>query len=150
MNPFLLSPAERLAAWRTFRLSLADKAEMEQLENIATWVAQAPTTTFVLDCDDPKSWPKPWDLLNEGNFDETAKAYLMYMTLVAVGWSPSRLKLSYIRNSSASIQTMILLVDDTWALNYLFSEVMNFDTERVNCAYLVSYQDDPDGGLMVV
>ena len=146
MNPFLLSSSERLAEWRAFRQSLESLDEMKQLEAVAKWVSQAPTCNYVLDPDDAKSWPGPWDLLNQNDFDTTAIAYLMEQTLVMVGWSPERLRLHFVRNSSDSLQTMILLVDDKLALNYLHAEVINFDIERAKCAYLVSYRVNPEGG----
>ena len=146
MNPFLLPPSERLAEWRTFRMSLETLEEMEQLKSVAKWVDQAPTCNGVLDIYDSKTWPGPWELLNTNDFDDTAKAYLMEQTLIMAGWAPERLRLHYVRNHEASMETMVLLVDNKWALNYQFSDVLNFDIERVNCAYLVSYRVDPEGG----
>lgn len=146
MNPFLLPPSERLAEWRTFRTSLASLEEHEQLNSVAKWVALAPTSTYVLDIYDTESWPGPWELLNQGDFDEPAKAYLMEQTLVMAGWAPERLRLHFVRNQSASMETMVLLVDNKWALNYIHADVLNFDIERGNCAYLVSYRVNPEGG----
>jgi len=150
MNPFLLPPAERLAEWREFRLSLNQMDELEQLKQVAIWVAQAPTSTYVLDYNDATTWPGPWELLNQGDFDDTAKAYLMEQTLIMIGWQADRLRLRYVRNRSASMETMILLVDGKWALNYFHAEVINFDTEHQNCAYLVSYRVNPEGGHLEV
>lgn len=150
MNPFLMSPSERLAEWRAFRLGLEGIGDMEQLKKVAEWVALAPTSTYVLDYDDTTTWPGPWDLINTGDFDDVAKAYLMEQTLVMVGWNPERLRLHMVRNSAASMQTMILLVDNKWALNYQHAEVFNFDIERQNCAYLVSYRVNPEGGHLEV
>jgi hypothetical protein len=146
MNPFLLSPSERLAEWREFRLGLATLGDMEQLAAVAKWVALAPTSTYVLDYDDVKSWPGPWELLNQGDFDDVAKAYLMEQTLHIVGWAPERMKLVMVRNQAASLQTMILLIDNKWALNYQHAEVFNFDIERQDCVTLVSYRVNPEGG----
>lgn len=146
MNPFLLSPSERLAEWRTFRLGLPAFEEMEQLKMVARWVSQAPTSKYVLDYNDTASWPGPWDLLNQGDFDDTAKAYLMEQTLIMAGWAPERFRLHYVRNHNASMETMVLLVDNKWALNYLHADVLNFDIERLDCAYLVSYQVDSETG----
>ena len=127
-------------------MSLASLEEMEQLKSVAKWVAQAPTSTYVLDIYDTASWPGPWELLNTNDFDDTAKAYLMEQTLIMAGWAPERLRLHYVRNQSASMETMVLLVDNKWALNYLHSDVLNFDIERGDCAYLVSYRVNPEGG----
>lgn len=146
MNPFLLPASERLAEWRTFRITLATLEEHEQLKSVAKWVGQAPTSTYVLDYNDTSTWPGPWDLLNTGDFDDTAKAYLMEQTLIMAGWAPERLRLHYVRNQTASMETMVLLVDNKWALNYLHADVLNFDIERSNCAYLVSYRVNPEGG----
>lgn len=146
MNHFLLPPAERLNEWRRFRKSLVDLEELDQLKKVAEWVNQAPTSTYVLDYDNPKNWPGPWDLINSGDFDDVAMAYLMEQTLILSGWDSSRMSLHMVRNSSQSIQTMILLIDEKWALNYRHADVFNFDNERQNCAYLVSYRVNSEGG----
>lgn len=146
MNPFLLPPSERLAEWREFRTTLDGIGDMEQLKAVSAWVSQAPTSTYVLDYDDPASWEGPWDLLHRGDFDDVAKAYLMEQTLYMLGWAPERMKLVMIRNQEASVQTMILLIDNKWALNYIHADVFNFDTERQNCVTLVSYRVNPEGG----
>ena len=146
MNPFLLPSSERLLEWRQFRQSLEGLEEHEQLDRVAKWVAWAPLSTYVLDIYDSESWPGPWELINSGDFDDTAKAYLMEQTLIMVGWNPERLRLHYVRNQKESMETMVLLVDNKWALNYVHSEVLNFDTERANCTYLVSYRVNPEGG----
>lgn len=147
MNPFLLPPSERLAAWRDFRGSLVGLEEKEQLSKVASWIALAPTSTYVLDYDNPQTWPSPWDLINQGDFDDVAKVWLALKTLLFMGWAPERFTLAYVRNTEESFQTMILLVDNQEALNYRFSGVINFDNERQNCAYLVSYRVNPEGGL---
>ena len=147
MNPFLLPPSERLSAWRVFRQTLESMEEMDQLKAVSAWVDQAPLTTYVLDYDNPSAWASPWELINRGDFDDVAKAYLMMQTLRLAGWNHERLFLHYVRNSSQSFQTMMLLVDNTWALNYQHSCVVKIDKERPDCAYLISYRVNPEGGL---
>jgi hypothetical protein len=119
---------------------------MIQLRLVAQWVSQAPTTNYVLDSMDVSSWPTPWDLINQNDFDDVALAYLMEQTLILSGWAAERLRLHYVRNQSASMETMVLLVDNKWALNYVHGDVLNFDIERANCAYMVSYRVNPEGG----
>ena len=77
MNPFLQNSSERLLTWRSFRQELSNQDEMAQLESVAKWVSYAPTSTYVLDYDSPHTWPTPWELLSQGDFDDVAKAYLM-------------------------------------------------------------------------
>lgn len=146
MNPFFLSHEERLIAWRSFRQSLEGKTEAEQLEEVAIWFAQAPLSNYVLDFDRASEWPGPWEIMNGGDFDTTALAYLMEQTLLLVGWAPERLRLHFVRNRRLEVEMMILLVDDKNALNYEHKAVFNFDNDRSDCAYLVSYQPSSDGG----
>lgn len=145
MNPFLLSSSERLAAWRDFRSKISGLEETEQLNSLATWAGQIPTVTFSLDFDDPASWPTPWELIHENRFCSTGVAYLMEQTLIMMGWNPDRLKLIYMKNSEDQAQTMILVVDDTWVLNYSIGELFNFDTIRSGSALLAVYKA-VDGG----
>lgn len=146
MNPFLLPHTERLSAWRSFRHELEGKPEAQQLEAVAKWFSVAPISTYVLDFDRVDTWPTPWEIMNEGDFCTTAIAYLMERTLILAGWQPERLKLHFVRNLNIQDQMMILLVDDLYALNYVHGDVFNFDKERSDCAYLVSYQPTSDGG----
>jgi len=150
MNPFLLPPQERLSAWRAFREEITGIGDMEQLSQVASWVAQAPTSKFVLDYDDADNWPGPWQLICDGDFDDVALAYLMEQTLLTLGWNPERMRLIMIRNTQESLQSMVLLVDNKWVLNYQHAEVFNFDTERQNCVTLVSYRVNPEGGHLRV
>lgn len=139
MNPFLQSSSERLSSWREFRRLLSDIGELDQLTRLAKWASQIPTVTYALDFDNPSSWPTPWELLHENHFCTTAVAYLMEQTLIMLGWEPSRLRLLYIKNADDQEQKMILLVDDTWALNYSIGELFNFDTIRSGSALLAKY-----------
>lgn len=140
MNPFLLSSAERLAAWRDFRAAIQGLDEREQLDRLAAWASQIPTVVYALDFDNPQSWPTPWELIHENNFCSTAVAYLMEQTLLLLGWDSSRLQLVYMKNQEDQTQTMVLVVDETWALNYSIGETFNFDTIRSGSALLAVYR----------
>src|SRR5690349_2785603 len=98
MNPFMTSHEERLLAWRSFRQDLAGKSEAEQLQALADWFSQAPLRTYILDSDRASDWPGPWEVMNSGDFDSTAIAYLMEQTLILAGWAPERLKLHFVRD----------------------------------------------------
>ena len=150
MNMFLLPAPERMAAWREFRKSIQNLSEQEQLEAVAKWGAQMPTCNFIIDPDDPKSWPSPWELINDGDFCTSAVAYLMEQTLIILGWDVDRLKLTYVRDVVRHDQMMVLLVDDKWALNYQYGNVFNFDNVRSDCAYLATYRPGREGGHIEV
>ena len=140
MNPFLLSSSERLAAWREFRAVLKQQSESDQLAGLAKWAGQIPVITYSIDFDNPQSWPTPWELIHENRFCPTAVAYLMEQTLIMLDWDTSRLKLVYIKNTDDQEQKMILVVDDSWALNYSIGELFNFDTIRSGSALLATYR----------
>lgn len=150
MNVFLLPASERLAEWRKFRKSLESMDETSQLQAIAKWSAQIPTSNYVIDPDKPEEWPGPWELINDGDFCTTAVAYLMEQTLIMLGWDVDRLKLTFVRDMKRHDQMMVLLVDDKWALNYEYGTVFNFDTVRSDCAYLVTYRPGREGGHIEV
>ena len=147
MNPFLLPPTDRLDAWRDFRKSLDGQAEEVQLTMVVEWFAETPISTFVLDFDHPETWPGPWEVMNEGNFCSTAIAYMMQQTLQLVGWDQSRFEFRYIRNNKIEDQMMVLLIDDKWALNYGYRQVVDFEPERADCLTMVSYRFNARGGF---
>lgn len=143
MNPFLLPPSERLAEWRKFRKSLEGMNDLDQLLKVAKWCAQAPLVTYVLEYDQPSTWPNAWELINEGMFCRTAVAYLMEQSLLMLGWDASRLRLSFVK--AEDDQMMVLVADQKWVLNYSLGELFNFDNVRQDCAILATYQA-VDGG----
>ena len=140
MNPFLLSSADRLSAWREFRAEMPHLGELDQLVRLAKWAGQIPVVVFSIDYENPQSWPTPWELIHENHFCPTAVAYLMEQTLVMAGWDPERLRLVYVKNMDDQEQKMILVVDETWALNYSIGELFNFDTIRSGSALLATYR----------
>ena len=145
MNPFLLSPSERLSEWRDFRASIQNMGDLDQLLKVARWGGQAPLCNYSMDWDNPKSWLTPWELIHEGTFCPTAVAYLMEQTLLMAGWDSSRLRLIYIKNQEEGVEKLLLLVDDAWVLNYSIGEVFNFDNIRSGSALLATYQAVADG-----
>lgn len=149
MNHFLLPPQDRLDTWREFRNELEELSEAEQLERVVDWFGEAPISTFVLDFDHPETWPGPWEVMNEGNFCSTAVAYMMQQSLSLVGWDASRFEFLYVRNSKLEDQMMVLLVDDTHALNYHYKQVFDFAQERDDCQIMVSYRLGADGKIRV-
>jgi hypothetical protein len=140
MNIFLLSATQRILEWRKFRYSLHALPELIQLEEICKFWANAPLTTYALDWDRPDKWPSAWQLISEGNFDAIVVAYLMEQTLILANWDPKRVQLIYLHNPKNSEQTMIVLVDDRWALNYSIGEVFDYSEIKDDCVAVVKYQ----------
>jgi hypothetical protein len=128
MNPFLTSPRERLALWKTLRLSLASMSEAEQLAAVAKFWAQAPLHKFAYDVERPETWPSPWEMINDGEWCARSVGIGMEFTLRLGGWNPERLTLHLIRDLDRSDMMFVVEIDDKYYLNYdhgLVSSVPN-------------------------
>jgi hypothetical protein len=145
---FLLSPSERIPHWRAFRDRIKNMDELEQLNEVVKLIAMAPTVHFKLDVDDPSSWVTPWELLNEAEFDDAAKAYFAEQTLILSGWDMSRFKIIGLRNDKESFQTVVLLVDEKYVINYYHAQLIN-DTVLSNTVELFCYVNNAQGKKIV-
>lgn len=144
-----LSPTQRILSWREFRTSIKDCSELDQLNKVVQFWSKAPIITYSIDWDKANSWPSVWELIHEGNFDTNAIAFLMEQTLIALGWDPERLLLSYIRLKDNSDQMMILCVDNKYVLNYSWGELYDIDKLRSICISLIKYKWVDDGHIVV-
>ena len=140
MNFLHLKPTQRILEWREFRSSIKDLSEIEQLEKIAEFWSKVPLITYSIDWDRPETWPTAWELIHEGNFDNSAIGYLIEQTLIAIGWDPERLLLTYVRDKTNEDRLMILIVDDKYVLNYSWGEVFDIDKIRPNCVSMIKYK----------
>jgi len=113
INPFLLSPTERLSDWRLFRQSLMALPEQQQLIAVAQYWSQAPLTKIAYD---PDQCPTIWQMLHSNQWSRDTLAIGMEATLRLAGWTPARMMLRLIRD--AHDELLILVVDETWTLNY--------------------------------
>jgi len=81
---FKLKPSDRLGRWKSFRNSLNDFSIGKALELTNELWSVCPFIPFYLDVNDPKSWPDPWQLLQENYYCDIAKSlgivYTIYLT----------------------------------------------------------------------
>lgn len=143
MQPYLLSPAERVRHWREFRLSFSEiETDMEQLVKTMKYWQRFPIMDHLLDVDFPKDWPTPWELIMDGNFCPTCLAYLMEQTLLMSDsrWVGDRLQLMYIHDRSNFVMLMILVIDNKYMINYTYDTIIDFDFIIENCIILHKYQ----------
>jgi hypothetical protein len=138
MNPFLLSPRERLTVWKNLRLSLGDEAsDDDKLNRVARFWGQCPIQRYALDTDHPRSWLTCWEMLHYNDFDRNAVALGMEMTLRLAGWATNRLKLLLINDHARFDCWMVLKIDDQKLLNYNHNSVCELPKSGfdVLCAY---------------
>lgn len=132
MNPFILSPPERIRSWRSLREDIKGLDSISGLTKVNSWWWQAPIVQFSLDYDRPETWPTPWEMMYENEFDSTAKAYMMAETLVlSEKVEESDLEIQVINCKKIQEVKSTLVVFGEYILNY------NFD----GIAKLVDIQD---------
>jgi hypothetical protein len=120
MNPFMLAPQARLAAWREFRHAIGAYDEAAQLQAVADFWSQAPLSPTLFAIDDP--WPTTWEMLQSNNFCRHSLALGMESTLRLLGWSSQRLILKMINDFTVSL--LVLVVDERLMLNYAWGKVV--------------------------
>jgi hypothetical protein len=130
-NPFLCGSDYLNKHWRILRAQLtSDKLDLEHLEIVVKFWSKAPISAPYLDWDRPDNWADPWEFVTEMNFDESGIAIGMeYSLLLAEDhrWASDRLHLSLIASSDGSKQLLVLVVDNTYVLNYSYGVIMPFD-----------------------
>lgn len=127
MNVFMLSAAERLEAWGSFRDSLPSQIEQEQFDNVAKFWAQCPYSKWVIHPEDSRNWPTVWELLHDGDYCRNAIAVGIESTLRLSGMSPDRLKLVMVRHLEDQEEFFVVIIDDTQVLNYSYGETVKVD-----------------------
>lgn len=120
MNIFSLQPYEIIKYWKEFRDGLKFKDKIKILEEINSFWWKAPFYRYVLDYEKPETWPSPWELIFENQYDDVARAYMMAETLLMIEtdlFKDSVINILIVKNHSQKEITAVLLVDDQ-ILNY--------------------------------
>lgn len=133
------SAAQLRKDWKSFRSTLtADLTDMEQLEKVAKWWSHCPISKRWLDWDDPKSWPDPWELITNKDHDYSAIALGMEYTLLLSSdgrWNTDRVRVCLASDTGATFQHLVVIVDETYALNVEHARVSSIDELVINSRY---------------
>ena len=133
------SPKQRLKTWREFRLSLDDiEYEEDCLQAVVDWWKTAPVGSRELEIYDVKSWPDPWQLIYTNALDENSIALGMAYTLHLADWMCDVL---LVQNQEESWIRLVVLVDDTYVLNYTYGVVEEKKILK-NCSIVEKYNTD--------
>jgi hypothetical protein len=128
MNPFFLTPEERVDHWKKFRNSLVDFPEETQMRMVCHYWADAPIMKCAYDSDHLEEWPGPWEMVMSGDWCRDSVAAGMEFTLRLAGWSADRMRLVMIRDYDISEQMLALKIDNKLLLNYSIGEVVTYPT----------------------
>lgn len=149
MNPFLRSSEYLLRDWRSFRQDLTkEQTDQEQLKEVAEYWTKPPLSTFVLDWDHPEKWMTPWETLYYGNFCRSTVAYMMEQTLLLSGcerWTPDRLELWLVKDSTFEEIYILLVVDEKYILNNEHGKVNELTKVMKTCQVMSKYRLNEEG-----
>ena len=124
MNDFWFSIGrkERIFQWREFRKSLLELDLPQALQKTVEWWSPAPISANVFDAYDPDTWPNPWDLIWQGDFNEDSIALGMAYTLHLEGIADCELLM--IQRHEDNVARLVVLVDNQHVLNYSYWTVV--------------------------
>lgn len=134
MNDFWQKqPKERLKLWRQFRKNLKEYSIKEMLNEVLAFWNTLPISSNTIDIYDETTWPKPWDLVWEGEYDENNIALGMAYTIALENYAQCKILL--VQNTEESYIALAVLVDDTYVLNLSYNSVSKKDVLQ-NCQIL--------------
>lgn len=123
-NPFVLGGNDLSVAWRTLRDSLAALTDEEKLKKVAEFFAHTPLGRLSCDPDDPDTWGDAWEMISQNDWCPVRVAVGMEATLRLGGMEAGRLVLEWGIDREESLQEMLLIVDNSYALNRDIGEVL--------------------------
>jgi hypothetical protein len=123
MNAFQLDFYSRLRAWNTLKENLSDSPiDVVCIETDKFW-QQCPESTHYLHPADIKSWPDPWQLLDDNMYCPYARALGIIYTLILLGITDIDLVDAIDYNS---VSVVLVMVDSAkYVLNYWPGTVVN-------------------------
>ena len=123
MNAFQLDFYPRLRAWHELRNNLTDALLHEQCIEVDKFWQQSPMSNHYLHPADIKSWPDPWQLINDNIYCSYSRALGMIYTLLLLGVTDIDLVDCIDYNNE---NVVLVLVDNArYAMNYLPNTVVN-------------------------
>lgn len=115
MNHFQFSFKERLQEWYNIRENIKHLSIDQQCIQTDNWWQKAPLVNRYLHAHFIEEWPMPWDLLNDNEYCQYARALGMIYTLHLVNVTNVKL---YEAKDQDGIDVVLVLVDDSYVLNY--------------------------------
>jgi len=123
MNEFQFDFYSRLRAWTSLRETLKDQNIETQCIEIDRFWQQSPMSNHYLHPADIKTWPDPWQLIDDNIYCPYARALGMIYTLSLLGIQDIDLVSATDYNS---VDVVLVLVDSAkYVLNYWPNTVVN-------------------------
>jgi hypothetical protein len=134
--------SERVREWASFRRKIQKKTFDDALQETVSLWSYAPIINTCMDFTDHKSWPDPWELLEDSGYDELAKALGMLYTLFLSGHDDHSYVLLIGLNRDQGKYYYIVSIDDgKYILNYKWDSVVN--TQQIDPGVKIMCQYTP-------
>lgn len=142
MVDFNASNTEILKQWKKLREDLKTLNTNDKISKTVDFWSKAPTVNFVLNYNEYKKWPTPWDLIYDNFYDSIVIAYLMSQTLIFSGIPETDHEFRYIKIGDEIDYCMILIIDKKYVLNYSYGTVIDIkDLKYKNCLLKLEYDN---------
>jgi len=124
MNVFLSDYYIRLRNWHELRTSLKDSDIQTICVEVDRFWQKCPMSNHYLHPADIQDWPDPWNLLNDNNYCEYARALGMLYTLMLLGVQD----IDFVEIMYDNRDSVVVLVDNAkYVMNWCPESVLNTD-----------------------
>lgn len=113
----------RLTSWHQLRQSVVHLPLDQCLSTINTWWFECPWRAYYLHWDDQETWPDPWQLLDDNQFCDLARALGILYTI-------SLLDRSDIQDADLvdyCNHNLVLVQDEKYILNWERDQIVNIN-----------------------
>jgi hypothetical protein len=136
INIFLLDFYARLRAWHELKESLQDADLQTRCIEVDKFWQQCPMMSHYLHPADIEDWPNPWDLLNDNNYCDYARALGMIYTLMLLGINDIDFVDALDDNAN---EVVLVLVDNAkYVMNWCPNSVVNTDLTQFKIVQHIS------------
>ena len=119
---------ESLADWVSLRREASLLKQPEQLILINDWWFRAPIVNHLIHWENPKSWPTPWELLNNNGYCELARALgIVYTIMIIENRTYTDLKIIQTNEDN-----LVLVDGGKYILNWAPGEMLNTHSTTIS------------------
>ena len=144
-NIFIEAPKSIINEWKSMRRCLTnDISDYNQLTIVVNFWSQAPTMSqHLLDWDNPKNWPDPWNIINDNKYDEDMIALGMFYSLnySQCGRWENRIQLALVSDQEKTFQHLAIIVDNHYILNVQYNSIVEISMQHFTIHQKYQYQD---------
>lgn len=128
---------DRLRAWADLRDRAHDLPIEQSLVLINNWWFATPWRPYLLHWDDWRSWPDPWQLLEENDFCDLARALGILYTIHLADIAAT------VTLAQCSDRHLVLVDDGLYVLNWEPDTLINIASQKITITKTLSSVDLP-------